>query len=484
MKKSKFFVKFFLFLFAIIVPLACGSDDNGAIVDPPFVDTEATYAVKTAKVVGDYAMGESLATVSDSDGNITTATLESGSNLPAGTALNGTSGELTVSDTASLVSGTYSFSVSTEDVKGGTTEHDLTITFNETPDEAAVYVVVDAKAVKDYTDGESIATVSDADGEITSAALESGFEVPAGTILNATTGEITVEDSTLLTPGTYNVEITTEDANGGTTQSALVITFSENPDVPAVYTVVDAKAVEDYTTDESIATVTDENGDITSAILGGGTTLPAGTELNGTTGQITVGDPTLLTPGTYTIEINTEDENAGATMHSVTLVFNENPFRLNINSGGDEVVFTDVTFSVDQSFVGTSLVFTPTTTPEIANTDKDIMYLTERYGTDFGYEIDLENGDYKVTLHFVELFWGAPGSPDPGPAGGVGDRVFDVSLEGVVVLDDYDIFAEVGALSAVEKEFNITLDDTKLNIGFISSVDNAKISAIEIEKVD
>lgn len=478
MKKSKFFVRTLFLLFAIVVPIACGSDDNGGT--PPVVDVEALYTVSSPKEVKDYTSGESLATVSDADGAITKATLQSGSNLPAGTALNGTTGELTVSDVAALVAGTYSIGITTEDANGGTTDHTISVVLNANNDTAAEYTVTDAKAIQDYTMGESIATAMDADGDIVGATLESGSEIPAGTALNGTTGEITVEDPALLVPGTYEINVVTEDALGGTTVNMVSITFNTNPDVDAVYSVDEAKSVEDYEAQESIATVTDDNGAITSAVLGSGSGLPAGTALNATTGEITVTDPALLVPGTYTVEITTEDVFEGSTTQSVTLVFDENPIRVNINSGGDELVLTDITFSADQFFVGTSTAFTPDPVPAIENTDDDELYVTERYGTDFGYEIALDNGTYKVTLHFVELFWGAPGL---GSAGGAGDRVFDVSLEGVTVISDYDIFAEVGALSATTREFEVTLNDGMLNIGFLASEDNAKIAAIEIEEV-
>lgn len=478
MKTIKFFLRALFVLTVLITPWACGSDDNGVI---PVVDVEATYTVSSPKEVGDYTTGESLATVSDADGAITQAALGSGSSLPDGIALNGTTGELTVSDAATLAPGTYALEITTEDTQGGTTDHTVSITINANSDTAASYTVAEAKAVKDYTAGESLATVSDADGDIVAAVLETGSELPAGTALNPDTGEITVADESLLVPGSYEININTEDAQGGTTTSTITLVFNQNPDVDAVYTVAEAKAVEEYAVDESIATVSDDNGAIVSAVLDAGSTLPAGTALNADTGEITVAGPMLLVPGTYDIEITTEDVNGGTTMHMVTLIFNENPVIVNINSGGSELVFTDITYMEDQFFVGTSMPFTPPTAPAIDNTDKDELYVTERFGTDFGYELELENGTYKVTLHFVELYWGAPGL---GSSGGVGDRVFDVSLEGVVVLDDYDIFADVGALFATQKEFEVTLTDGKLNVDFMSSVDNAKIAALQVEKIN
>lgn len=478
MKKLKFPQRPLLLFLVTITLIACGSDDNG---ETPVIDVEAQYTVNTPKEVKDYTSGESLATVSDADGAITKVTLVSGSELPAGTSLNSTTGEITVSDVSSLVAGSYSIEIVTEDNNGGTTEHTLSVVLNANSDTGATYSVTDAKSIMDYIAGESIATVMDADGDIISATLEGESQLPAGIALNGTTGELTVEDPALLIPGTYNVDIATEDALGGTTVNMIAIVFNTNPDVDAVYTVKEAKSVEDYVMDESIATATDENGDITSAVLVSGSSLPAGTTLNETTGEITVADPDLLVPGTYTIEIITEDLYEGTTTHTVTLVFDENPVRVNINSGGDELTFGGTTFMADDFFVGTSLPFSPDPIPSIENTDNDELYVTERYGTDFGYEIELENGTYKIVLHFVELFWGAPGN---GSAGGVGNRIFDVALEGVVVVNDYDIFEEVGALVATQKEFELTLTDGKLNIDFSASVDNAKITALEIEKID
>ena len=252
-------------------------------------------------------------------------------------------------------------------------------------------------------------------------------------------------------------------------------------DAEAVYSVNAAKDVGDYSEGESLATVIDADGAITQASLGS-SELPDGVALDAITGELTVSDVGALVAGTYEIDVTTEDVNSGTTMHTVTLVFNENPVVVNINSGGDALIFTDIEYMADQFFVGTSDSFTPDPPPaDIVNTEMDDLYITERFGTDFGYAVELENGTYTITLHFVELFWGAPGS---GSAGGEGDRVFDVSLEGLVVKDDYDIFAEVGALTATQEEFEVILTDGMLNIDFLASADNAKLTAIEIEKVN
>ena len=253
-------------------------------------------------------------------------------------------------------------------------------------------------------------------------------------------------------------------------------------DTESVYTVAIAKEVGDYVAGESLATVTDVDGGITSATLETGSELPAGTSLNTDTGEITVSDPTLLVPGSYQVSITTTDSMNGSTLHTLAITINKNLLRLNINAGGEEVMFSEVTFTADEYFVGNSTTFTATSTPEIANTELDELFHTERYSTTgaFGYEVELPNGSYTVTLHFAEIYWGAP---DGDPSGGAGDRIFDVAIEGGSALQDFDIFSEVGALAAVAKEFTVTVEDGNLNIDFTGSVDNPKVSAIQIVEI-
>lgn|GEM_PF-1089102 len=116
------------------------------------------------------------------------------------------------------------------------------------------------------------------------------------------------------------------------------------------------------------------------------------------------------------------------------------------------------------------------TTGVPAAADVAALYTTERYG-DMEWDFGVDDGDYTVNLYFAEIFVGADGG---GSNLGVGDRLFDVAIEGATVLDDYDIFADVGTAVAVEKSFDVTVADGNLDIDFVTVEDNAKISAIEI----
>ena len=120
----------------------------------------------------------------------------------------------------------------------------------------------------------------------------------------------------------------------------------------------------------------------------------------------------------------------------------------------------------------------------ISGTEDDALYQTERYGGEgnatFSYNIPVSGSDgpYTVDLLFAEIFQGVQNNN-----GGAGDRVFDVEIEGNLVLNDYDIFADVGPATAVVKTF-AGLGDANgngtLDIVFDASVDNAKVSAIAV----
>jgi PKD repeat protein len=110
---------------------------------------------------------------------------------------------------------------------------------------------------------------------------------------------------------------------------------------------------------------------------------------------------------------------------------------------------------------------------EIANTADDRLYQTERWGLS-SYAILLANGTYTVKLHFAETYAGITAA---------GQRVFSVSAEGVVppAWNQIDIFAQAGGRNAaLVKSATVRVTDNVLNLGFIASVENTLVDAIEI----
>jgi len=107
----------------------------------------------------------------------------------------------------------------------------------------------------------------------------------------------------------------------------------------------------------------------------------------------------------------------------------------------------------------------------IGQTVNDRIYQTQRYDLS-GYRFDLGNGTYTVILHFAETY---------GAITGPGQRVFDVLMEGQIVLDNLDIYSRVGHSTALTIEFNdITIQDGQLDISFVNLIELPEINGIEI----
>lgn len=108
------------------------------------------------------------------------------------------------------------------------------------------------------------------------------------------------------------------------------------------------------------------------------------------------------------------------------------------------------------------------TSKTISGTTDQDLYNAERWGV-FSYQVPVPNGDYTVRLKFAELFHSS-----------IGRRVFNVDIEGQRVLAGFDILANVPKFTALEKSFPVKVTDGKIDIQFSATVDNAKITAIDI----
>lgn len=156
-------------------------------------------------------------------------------------------------------------------------------------------------------------------------------------------------------------------------------------------------------------------------------------------------------------------------------------FVLRINSGGESVTVNDsIQFIADTLFLGTGKSFSNYKIEDILETTQDSIYKTERTATgrlgSFNYNIPVPDGEYEVKLHFAEIYWGATG----GGPNEEGKRLFNASIEGEEVFSEYDMNAELAPMTAIIKTFSVTVVDSVLNIAFGATVDQPKISAIEI----
>ena len=197
-----------------------------------------------------------------------------------------------------------------------------------------------------------------------------------------------------------------------------------------------------------------------------------------TTAATSYADAGLTPQTTYSYQVAAYDgaSPANESAHSTPAVNVTTPapsaFVLRVNAGGGTFVDSQGrTWAADTGFnTGNS----GSTGSAIAGTVDDALYQTERWDPsstpELTYSFAVPNGTYTVNLHFAEISsWAAS----------VGRR-FDVTIEGQLVLDDFDINAQVGTFTAVVRGFNVTVSDGQLNIGFAHVAENPKISAIEV----
>ncbi|XVE63324.1 hypothetical protein DITRI_Ditri07aG0010900 [Diplodiscus trichospermus] len=76
------------------------------------------------------------------------------------------------------------------------------------------------------------------------------------------------------------------------------------------------------------------------------------------------------------------------------------------------------------------------------------------------YGLCLRQGNYKVQLHFAEIMYS-----DNETFEGLGRRFFDVSIQGRVVLEDFNIVREAGGVGrGITREFNVDVNGSTLEI--------------------
>jgi subtilisin family serine protease len=178
--------------------------------------------------------------------------------------------------------------------------------------------------------------------------------------------------------------------------------------------------------------------------------------------QVTV-DTTGLAPGLYRARllIRTNDPHNPSFQIPVTLIVPG--YYQGVNTGGG--VYTDMagdTWAADQAYAAGSFGYigsssTQNTRKPIAGTDDDRLYQNFRQRMQ-EYRFDgLPNGVYAVDLRFAELSRTNPGR-----------HLFDVIIEGNLVLPAHDIAAEVGSLAADDHVFYVVVTDGQLNIRFVA----------------
>ena len=116
---------------------------------------------------------------------------------------------------------------------------------------------------------------------------------------------------------------------------------------------------------------------------------------------------------------------------------------------------------------------TNSTSSPISGTSEGTLYQTERYGS-YKYEIPVTNANYSIKLHFIEMYQTSAGS-----------RQFSVTVEGEPLIQDIDLFDQVGKDVAYDVIAPLVMvADESLTIELTPQIDNATISGFAIYSDD
>jgi PKD repeat protein len=233
------------------------------------------------------------------------------------------------------------------------------------------------------------------------------------------------------------------------------------------------------------------------------TGLPPGVDIEPTNGHIfgTI-EEGAFSGSPYNVTISVDDSD-GLTSDQAQINFVweiVEPYMYRINAGGVQVVASDLGANWEDDLgngaqTGNNYMVNTGRTEDYEvmsfNTkDSSIpayidssTYLSifneERYdlatGPEMEYVLTVENADYVVNLYMGNSFDGTSN---------IGDRVFDIFIEGALVENDLDLVERFGNQVGGMISYPATVNDGALNISFGHVTENPLINAIEVYAVD
>ncbi|WP_458205132.1 malectin domain-containing carbohydrate-binding protein [Haladaptatus sp. NG-SE-30] len=111
----------------------------------------------------------------------------------------------------------------------------------------------------------------------------------------------------------------------------------------------------------------------------------------------------------------------------------------------------------------------------------DADYETPSDDPEMHWQFPVESGTYEVRLYFAETYLTESG---PNSNREKGPRIFDAQVEGETVLNDYNIYDELGHDRGTMKSYTVTVRDGELDVTFLHEQEDPQLQGIEIVLVE
>jgi hypothetical protein len=183
-----------------------------------------------------------------------------------------------------------------------------------------------------------------------------------------------------------------------------------------------------------------------------------------------LGSTTIIVTATCAAGISTTEEFMLNVVAPDTTTMDQFLYRINSGNGAVGEFQADAFFNTGRTY-STRSTIDLTQVPGLPMAIFQTTRWDESRSPALNYSIPVTPGNYQVNLYFAEIY---------SPNFDIGERVFDVSLEGTLVLDNFDVYAAAGAGNrAIVRSFNVTAD-SDIDIDFAHVVENPNIMAIEV----
>jgi kumamolisin len=193
---------------------------------------------------------------------------------------------------------------------------------------------------------------------------------------------------------------------------------------------------------------------VDSTLIGSDATAPYSFTLNTTT----------LNNGNHQLTAEAYDTSGNSSQSVISINVENASAAIDVNCAGPEVIYNGVDYKADYGFSGTSYTYFSSNVHNI-----NPVYDTSRYGPNFSYNFNIPNGKYLVTLKCIETYFNQANK-----------RVFNINVNGSRVYTNVDLYKRAGFLVPYDLRFTCSITNGVLNVNFVSTVDNATISGIEI----